>query len=101
MLVANDNISPDTIDYSQATAEYTAIFDRCLTESGDVNSLLKRLAREFRVNGQALAMITNSLTGSAFSKLSFSDAKSAIMDEFANRGVAMIAKKAAGDSKPF
>ena len=100
MLAANDN-DTDVIDYSEKTSEYQAMFGRCLIETGDVNALIKKLSKEFRVNGAALAAISNSLTGGSSLRLSFGDAKLAIMDEFAHRSVAMLAKRAAGESKPF
>lgn len=101
MLAANDNTTADIADYSDAVSEYKAMFAKCLTETGDVNSLVKKLSKEFRVNGHALAAVTNALTGSSFSRITLGDAKSAIMDEFAHRSVAILTKRTAGDSKPF
>lgn len=101
MLAANDNTTPDTVDYSAKVAEYKALFSKCLAETGEVNSLIKKLSKEFRVNGIALAAIANAITDGSRSKLSLADAKAAIMDEFANRSVALMAKRAAGNAKPF
>jgi hypothetical protein len=101
MLAANDNAATDFIDDSEVASEYAVLFQRCLTESGDVNSLIRKLSKELRVNSAALAAIVNELTGSTFSKVGLKDAKAAILDEFAHRDVASMAKRAAGDSKPF
>lgn len=101
MLAANDNYGGEVRDYSEISAEYEKLFEQCLTESGDVNVLVSRLAKDSRIDAGALAAVTAALTGKPATSVTAKSAKLAIFDEFAHRSVTLMAKRAARSAKPF